>query len=81
MNIIQRATAPTPKFFRVLRLAALALMALAGIVSRNHDLPTELSGILDCIMSAGAAVTLVSQTTVDEKALAAERKKKTGNGK
>ncbi len=32
MNLIERAKAPTPKFFRVLRSIGLALLAISGTI-------------------------------------------------
>ena len=70
MNIIKRAKAPTPKFFKVLRNIGLALAAVGGtILAAPIDLPVVVTSIGGYLAVAGGVVSAVSQlTTTTEKA-------------
>lgn len=67
-SIKQRALAPTPTFFKKLRLIGLALIAvsaaIAGIGMPLSDIITKAAGY---IAVAGAVLSAVSQTTVEDK--------------
>ncbi len=69
MNIIKRAKAPTPKFFKVLRNIGLALAAVGGtILAAPIALPVVVTSIGGYLAVAGGVVSAVSQlTTTTEK--------------
>ena len=69
MNIIKRAKAPTPKFFKVLRNIGLALAAVGGtILAAPIALPFVVTSIGGYLAVAGGVVSAVSQlTTTTEK--------------
>ena len=69
MNIVQRAKAPTPKFFKILRIIGLALLAVSGsIIASPVALPAVLVTIAGYSAVAGGVLSAVSQITVDDKA-------------
>ena len=64
MNVIKRAKAPTPKFFKVLRNIGLALAAVGGtILSAPVVLPVVLVSIGGYLVVAGGVISAVSQLT------------------
>jgi uncharacterized membrane protein YkgB len=64
MNVIQRAKARTPKFFKVLRNIGLALAAVGGtIVAAPIALPIIISSIGGYLAVAGGVLSAVSQIT------------------
>jgi uncharacterized membrane protein HdeD (DUF308 family) len=67
MNIIDRAQAPTPKFFKVLRNVGLVL---AGVGSVLLTAPVSLPAVLvtagGYLTLAGGVLSAVSQVTVDD---------------
>ncbi len=66
MNIVERAQAPTPKFFKVLRTIGLALLAVSGsIVAAPVTLPTVVVTVAGYAAVAGGVLSAVSQITVD----------------
>lgn len=69
MNIIKRAKAPTPKFFKVLRNIGLALAAVGGtILAAPIALPVVVTSIGGYLAVVGGVVSAVSQlTTTTEK--------------
>lgn len=69
MNVVERAKAPTPKFFRVLRTVGLALLAVSGsIVAAPVALPAIIVTVAGYAAVAGTVLSAVSQITVDEDA-------------
>ncbi|CAD0001005.1 hypothetical protein [Flavobacterium salmonis] len=63
-KIINRATAPTPKFFKVLRTIGLALAAVGGtILAAPVALPAIVTTIGGYVAVAGGVLTTVSQLT------------------
>lgn len=69
MNIVERAKAPTPKFFRVLRTVGLALLAISGsIVAAPVALPAIVITVAGYAAVAGTVLSAVSQVTVDDDA-------------
>ena len=68
MNVIKRAKAPTPKFFKVLRNIGLALAAVgATILAAPVALPIVVSSIGGYLAVAGGVLSAVSQiTTISE---------------
>lgn len=74
MNVIKRAKAPTPKFFKVLRNVGLALVAVGGtILAAPIALPVVVTTIGGYLAVAGGVVSAVSQlTTTQEKSNASK---------
>ena len=68
-KIINRAKAPTPKFFKVLRNVGLALAAVGGtILTAPIVLPTIVTVIGSYLTLTGGVLSAVSQlTTTDDK--------------
>lgn len=68
MNIINRAKAPTPKFFKVLRAIGLVIAAIGGtIATAPVSLPVVVTTIGGYVALAGGVITAVSQiTTVND---------------
>ncbi|BAV07749.1 hypothetical protein SAMN05421788_10399 [Filimonas lacunae] len=66
-SIIARIKAPTPAFFKKVRLIGLALIAmgfiLLGIHSTLPDIATRIGGYL---VTTGCTISGVSQTTVED---------------
>lgn len=70
MNVLERAQAPTPKFFKVLRTIGLVLASVGGIIlTAPVGLPAAVVTIGGYVAVAGGVLTAVSQVTVDEQAL------------
>ena len=66
MNVIQRAKAPTPKFFRILRTVGLTLVAIGGsLLAAPVALPAIFVTVGGYLTVAGGVMTAVSQTAVD----------------
>ena len=63
-KIVNRVTAPTPKFFKVLRTIGLALAAVGGtILAAPITLPAIISTIGGYLAVAGGVLTATSQLT------------------
>jgi uncharacterized membrane protein HdeD (DUF308 family) len=63
-KILHRASAPTPKFFKVLRTIGLALAAVGGtILAAPIALPVIVTTIGGYIAVAGGVLTATSQLT------------------
>ena len=70
-TIINRATAPTPKFFKVLRNIGLALVTIGGaILTAPVVLPAVVVTVGGYLAVAGGVLSAVSQLTVDDHASA-----------
>jgi len=68
MKIIERAKAPTPKLFRLLRNIGLTLAAVGGaIVTAPVSLPALMTSFAGYLAVAGSVLSEVSQVTVQEK--------------
>jgi hypothetical protein len=76
MNILQRAAAPTPSFFKKLRLLGLVLTTASGVLIGGHMTAGVFLEVVKHIASAGAVLMAVSQVTVDEEALGLKLHKK-----
>lgn len=64
MNIVERAKAPTPKFFRILRTVGLSLLAVSGsILAAPITLPAALVSVAGYLAVAGGVISAVSQVT------------------
>lgn len=69
MNLTERAKAPTPKFFRVLRTIGLSLLVISGsIIASPIALPASIVTIAGYVAVAGGVLSAVSQVTVDDQA-------------
>ena len=67
MNLIERAKAPTPKFFRVARTIGLVLAAVGGgLLAAPIALPAAIVTVGGYLTVAGGVMTAVSQVTVDD---------------
>ena len=65
-KILERAKAPTPKFFKVLRTIGLGLATLGGtILATPVALPVIVTTIGGYVAVAGGVLSAVSQLTVD----------------
>ncbi|SHM59311.1 hypothetical protein [Flavobacterium xanthum] len=70
MNVIKRAKAPTPKFFKVLRNIGLVLAAVGGtILAAPVALPVAIVSIGGYIAVAGGVISAVSQLTSTKDAI------------
>ena len=82
MNVVERAKAPTPKFFKVLRTIGLALLAVSGsIVAAPVALPAVVVTVAGYAAVAGGVLSAVSQITVEDKSLRQAQDDAKGNKK
>jgi hypothetical protein len=66
MNIIQRVTAPTPKFFKILRAVGLSLAAVgASLLTAPVTIPATLITVAGYLTVAGGVIGAISQTAVE----------------
>ena len=64
MNIVDRAKAPTPKFFRTLRTIGLTMLAISGsVLTAPISLPAAVVTIAGYLAVAGGVISAVSQVT------------------
>ena len=69
MKIIERAQAPTPKFFKLLRTIGLAMLAVSGaLLTAPVALPAVIVTVAGYTAVAGCVLSAVSQITVDDAA-------------
>ena len=69
MNRVERAKAPTPKFFKILRSIGIALLAISGsIIAAPVVLPMAIVSIAGYTALAGGVISIISQITVDDTA-------------
>ena len=74
MNLLQRAAAPTPKFFKILRNVGLVLLAASGsILAAPVALPAALVTVAGYVAVAGGVISAISQVTVSDQAKIAEK--------
>lgn len=67
MNIIKRAQAPTPRFFKVLRTIGLVLAGVGGsLIAAPVELPLLLVSIGGYMAVTGGVISAVSQVTVED---------------
>jgi hypothetical protein len=65
MNIVDRALAPTPKWFKVLRSVGIALASIGGIIIASPvALPIGLVSAAGYLVLGGSIISVVSQTAV-----------------
>jgi len=70
MNLIERAKAPTPRFFRILRSIGLVLLAISGtVIAAPVALPVAIVTVAGYMAVAGGVITAVSQMTVGDEIL------------
>ena len=70
MNIVERAKAPTPKFFKILRSIGLVLLGISGsIVAAPVVLPAAVVTAAGYVAVAGGVISAISQITVDTETL------------
>lgn len=68
LSITQRAKAPTPKFFKKIKVIGIALAAASGVLlTAPVALPAIVTTIAGYIATAGLVATAVSQVTVKGK--------------
>jgi uncharacterized membrane protein YeiH len=80
MNIVQRAKAPTPKFFKVLRSIGLAMLAISGsVIATPVALPVAIVTIAGYVAVAGGVISAVSQITVDNSPSSVQANKENQN--
>jgi energy-converting hydrogenase Eha subunit G len=67
MNLIQRASAPTPKFFKKVRNISLILAAVSGtLLATPVALPLVVVKIAGYLAVAGSVASAVSQVTTED---------------
>jgi uncharacterized membrane protein YeiH len=82
MNILQRAAAPTPSFFKILRTVGLILLAVSGsIMAAPIALPAAIVTVAGYAAVGGGVLTAVSQITVDMEAFETLEQKERSDGK
>jgi ABC-type xylose transport system permease subunit len=83
MNVVNRAKAPTPKFFKILRTIGLALLGISGsVIAAPVALPAAVVTAAGYIAVAGGVMSAVSQVTVEDSAKTeAEEEKKSQEDK
>ena len=68
-KIVNRATAPTPKFFKVLRNIGLVLASVGGVIlTAPISLPAIVVSVGGYVAVAGGVLSAVSQLTVVDNA-------------
>ena len=65
MNVVERALAPTPKWFKILRTVGIALATIGGtIIGAPVALPVGLVSAAGYLVLGGSIISVVSQTAV-----------------
>ncbi len=65
LNIVERALAPTPKWFKILRTFGIALASIGGtIIAAPVALPVGLVSAAGYLVLGGSIISVVSQTAV-----------------
>jgi uncharacterized membrane protein HdeD (DUF308 family) len=65
MNIVERALAPSPKWFKALRTVGIALASVGGIIIASPvALPVGLVSVAGYLVLGGSIISVVSQTAV-----------------
>ena len=65
MNVVDRALAPTPKWFKVLRNIGIALASVGGVIIASPvALPVGLVSAAGYLVLGGSIISVVSQTAV-----------------
>ena len=80
MNIVERAKAPTPKFFRILRTVGLTMLAISGsVLAAPVALPAAVVSVAGYLAVAGGVISAVSQITVKDEMLNVAKHDKNAN--
>jgi hypothetical protein len=65
MNVVERAFAPTPKWFKILRTVGIVLATIGGtIIAAPVALPVGLVSVAGYLVLGGSIISVVSQTAV-----------------
>jgi ABC-type phosphate/phosphonate transport system permease subunit len=65
MNVVERALAPTPKWFKILRTVGIAFATVGGtIIASPVALPLGLVSAAGYLVLGGSIISVVSQTAV-----------------
>ena len=65
MNVVERALAPTPKWFKILRTVGIALATIGGtIIAAPIALSVGLVSAAGYLVLGGSIISVVSQTAV-----------------
>jgi uncharacterized membrane protein HdeD (DUF308 family) len=65
MNVVERALAPTPKWFKILRTVGIVLATIGGtIIASPVTLPVGLVSAAGYLVLGGSIISVVSQTAV-----------------
>ena len=65
LNLVDRALAPTPKWFKILRSVGIALASVGGIIIASPiALPVGLVSAAGYLVLGGSIISVVSQTAV-----------------
>lgn len=65
LNLVQRVSAPTPKWFKILRTVGIALASVGGVVIASPvALPVGLVSAAGYLVLGGSIISVVSQTAV-----------------
>jgi len=68
MNVVERAQAPTPKFFKVLRNIGIIVATIGGVIlTAPVALPATIVTVGGYLTVAGGVISAISQITVDDK--------------
>lgn len=65
MSVLQRAAAPTPKFFQKLKVIGITLAAVSGALLSVDELPAIVTTIASYLAIASTVATAVSQVAVE----------------
>lgn len=70
MNVVERAQAPTPKFFKMLRNIGIIVATIGGVIlTAPVALPAAIVTVGGYLAVAGGVISAISQVTVDDKKL------------
>lgn len=70
MNVVERAQAPIPKFFKVLRNIGIIVATIGGVIlTAPVALPAAIVTVGGYLAVAGGVISAISQVTVDDKKL------------
>lgn len=66
LTLVERLTAPTSKFFRIIRNIGLCLAAIGGaIIAAPVTLPATIITVAGYLTVAGSVMTAIAQATVE----------------
>ncbi|MDY0090586.1 MAG: hypothetical protein RBR78_09495 [Flavobacteriaceae bacterium] len=65
LNLVERVTAPTPKWFKIIRTVGIALTAVGGaILTAPVALPTTIVTVAGYVLLGGTVATAIAQTAM-----------------